>query len=275
MIRILRDRLDEQTGQPIRPDAGWFVLAEASKEQALQDGSSHVVLDSVYGAFAVRKALEKLFHDKCAYCESNTTAGADWEVEHFRPKGRVAERRDDHPGYYWLAYEWENLYPSCQHCNQKRRDRPRWGDVSAATGPAKGKLDQFPLADEAGRAMSPGDDLTAEDRLLLDPTIDDPEEHIRFDVHGQALPVQGSPRGVASIDVFHLTRKRLRDQRKVQAQYVVGMRRLLDSLESRFGAHHPAVDDARRVLETNYLADSCLHAGVARWVMRDPAAFGL
>ncbi len=274
MIRIARDRLDEQTGQPIRPDAAWFALAAASEEQALQDGSDHVGLASVYGADAVRKALEKLFHDKCAYCEGKSMGQADWDVEHFRPKGSVAER-DDHPGYYWLAYEWENLYPSCQHCNQKRRDRPRWGDLSAASGPAKGKLDQFPLATEALRAMSPADDHRQENRLLVDPSTDDPEEHIRFDVHGQALPVQGSLRGEASIDVFHLKRKRLSVPRKEHAQNVAGLKKLVDRLEAARGANDAAVAEARRLLESTYLGDWCPYAGVARWVIRDPAAFGL
>ena len=157
MIRIVRDRLDE-TGKPIRPDAAWFALAATSKAQALQDGAGHQILASVYTADAVRQALEKLFHDKCAYCEGKSIGQADWDVEHFRPKGSVAER-DDHPGYYWLAYEWENLYPSCKHCNQKRKDRPRWGGPFTLTdrGPFRPVLTdraapRFPWSDGLQRS---------------------------------------------------------------------------------------------------------------------------
>lgn len=273
MIRIARNRLDEQ-GQPIRPDAAWFALAAQAKARALLDQDAQQADKAIYGSDAVRKALEKLFHDKCAYCEGKWMGQADWDVEHFRPKGKVAER-DDHPGYYWLAYEWENLYPSCPHCNQKRRDRARWGDTSAAAGPAKGKLDQFPLSSEAGRAMTPADDLQNEDRLLIDPAVDDPETHIRFDIHGQALPVQGSSRGEASIDVFHLARKRLRDPRKIHARDVSAVVSLLLKLESHLGPHHPVVSETREHLQTAYLDDCCLYAGVARWVVRDPTSFGI
>jgi uncharacterized protein (TIGR02646 family) len=185
---------------------------------AEREAGHHDPADGIYAADQVKAALEKLFHDKCAYCESKPTASADWDVEHFRPKGRVAER-SDHPGYYWLVYAWVNLYPSCQHCNQRRKDPPRWGDLRyAETG---GKGDQFPLEDEGTRALKPGGDLKREARLLLDPCEDQPEEHLRYTVDGQIVAVAGDRRGEVSIGVFHLQRRRLRDRRHNKAQEVV------------------------------------------------------
>jgi uncharacterized protein (TIGR02646 family) len=271
MIRVPRERADE-AGVLIRPDQVWFELASESRARALAEGVAHAVSAAVYGHPQVRMALEKLFHDKCAYCEGKSFGQADWDVEHFRPKAGVAER-DDHPGYYWLAYEWENLYLSCTHCNQRRRDRPRWGDTSA--GIAQGKLDQFPLARESSRAMGPGDDHLEEEALLLDPCRDDPEQHVRFDVHGAPLPVGDSLRGSASIAIFHLARKRLRDQRKSRIDNVVRLLTVIRSLQRELGSGHPAVAEVRQVLETIYLVDSADFAAVARWVVRDPGAFGL
>lgn len=273
MIAIERNRVDE-LGVPIRPNEDWFQSASEGELLALVEGEQHTVNEAIYRHEQVRTALEKLFHDKCAYCEGNSAGQADWNVEHFRPKGRVAER-DDHPGYYWLAYRWENLYPSCSHCNQRRKDRPRWGDPSAAIGEARGKLDQFPLRLEAQRAMLPTGDLEAEEPLLLDPCRDQPEEHIRFDVFGIPLPIAGSERGEVSIEVFHLSRKRLRDQRRERVQVVVELLRLLKTLEARLGAGDPAVEEVRGVLDRRFLADSASFAAVGRWVLRDPVSFGV
>ena len=49
---------------------------------------------SVYKHAEVKAALEKLFHGKCAYCESFYSAQAPVDVEHFRPKGAVEGEAD-------------------------------------------------------------------------------------------------------------------------------------------------------------------------------------
>ncbi|MEF9674035.1 hypothetical protein QNM99_25505 [Pseudomonas sp. PCH446] len=42
------------------------------------------------------------------------------DVEHYRPKGAVSEDAS-HPGYWWVAMDWDNLLPSCIDCNRKRK----------------------------------------------------------------------------------------------------------------------------------------------------------
>src|SRR5688500_1280853 len=73
-----------------------------------------------YGHDDVKLELERMFHQKCAYCESDYGATEPVDVEHYRPKG--AFLRPDgslsNPGYYWLAAEWTNLLPSCIDCNR-------------------------------------------------------------------------------------------------------------------------------------------------------------
>ncbi len=45
----------------------------------------------VYKHSEVRRALEDLFHGKCAYCESRYIGTQPMDVEHWRPKGRVGD----------------------------------------------------------------------------------------------------------------------------------------------------------------------------------------
>jgi uncharacterized protein (TIGR02646 family) len=134
----------------------------------------------------VVEALKKLFKKKCAYCESKITATGPIEVEHFRPKGRVAED-ESHIGYWWLASEWLNLLPSCIDCN-----RERYHSVYSyhADVPIReiltGKKDTFPIAGQ--RAHTHHDELALEDPLLIDPTVRDPKSHIGW-VFERDLPI--------------------------------------------------------------------------------------
>jgi len=265
LIRIRRDRRDGR-GVPIRPDAGWYALSAAWGARALAERGRHEAQRNVYHHDQVHAALERLCDSKCAYCEAPAPASMAWDVEHYRPKGRVSERAD-HPGYYWLAYDWDNLLLACELCNRRRKDRPTWEEASP--GPAAGKADRFPLADERTRAMDPSGDLDAEVRLLLDPTRDDPEEHLTFDVNGHALPREGSRMGAMSIDVYHLNRRRLRSWRQAHIRLAVEM---IDRL-MRVGGH-PLEEAVELVTDT--LGDSPYPwAGTIRAIARDPAAFGL
>ena len=107
MISVDRNAVDEN-GIPIRPSNSWFTRASVKTQQAIEEADEHVVDEAFYKESTVRASLERLFHDKCAYCEWKPTGGSDWDVEHYRPKGKVFEH-EDHPGYYWLAYTWNCL----------------------------------------------------------------------------------------------------------------------------------------------------------------------
>lgn len=270
MIRIARDRNDE-SGNPIRPNAAWQESAAAETENAIAQGPEHQVNDRIYGHVQVRTVLEKLFYDKCSYCETRVTPSSDWDVEHYRPKGAVAENAA-HRGYFWLAYTWRNLYLGCTFCNQKRKDKPRWGDLSA--GPAAGKLDQFPLSVEAHRAMTHVDALDREDPLLLTPSEGpDPEEHLGHTPTGTVVAKRGSAKGKASIAIYHLNRRRLRDARREAIQTAVDALRLVSKAETRGDAAVAA--ELRTFINQRLLHESIPYAGAARAVERDPAAFGI
>lgn len=110
---------------------------------------------------ACRDALSKLSHGKCWYVECKNP-GTDDDIDHFRPKSGVTEDRD-HPGYYWLAFEWTNFRLSCHRSN-----RPR---INTATGETGGKGGNFPLVYPNDRARTEDDDLKKEFPALLDPTV--------------------------------------------------------------------------------------------------------
>lgn len=101
----------------------------------------------------------------CWYCESSLYR-AEWDVDHFRPKRAPTIRRENHPthaGYWWLAYEWRNFRISCHRCNRLVRD---------SDGALRGKGNEFPVRDEARRAMSQDAALEDEEPLLLDPCVE-------------------------------------------------------------------------------------------------------
>jgi uncharacterized protein (TIGR02646 family) len=160
---------------------------------------------TVYAAREVKTALRQAQHQKCAFCESAFTHIGYGDVEHFRPKGgyrQAATGRLRRPGYYWLAYEWANLFFSCQLCNEQF------------------KKNLFPLRNNRHRARSHLHDLAKEHPLLIDPGRLDPAGHIGFREE-MAFAVDGSPEGLATIeglglnrpDLVHYRRKRLTDLR--------------------------------------------------------------
>ena len=155
------------------------------------------------------------FHRKCAYCEDYIIGvNQDGDVEHFRPKGAVhdAENKvvkilDDsgqeqaHRGYYWLAYDWRNLLPSCILCNQLR----------TSNNELIGKGNRFPV--RSTHAAHPTDDLLAEEALLLHPVLDDPAIHLTLDPNKGILGGL-TDRGQTTIKILGLNREGLITERQ-------------------------------------------------------------
>lgn len=264
MIRVDRNRLEN--GKPIKPPKQWFRKAKEKTGEAIKQGPDHTISD-LYRDTRIKAALEKLFHDKCAYCESRFSPG-DWDVDHYRPKGRVAER-PDHPGYYWLAYKWENLYPSCKSCNQKRKDHPRFDEPGEL--PSKGKLDQFPVENEEQRAMVPGDNLDLEHPLLVDPCNSEPGKHFAYDIQGQIHPKEPNDRAASeTIRICHLQRRRLRDDR---ARTILRVSKVIETIHLAKESGNRKIEQELNDILSGFLASSSIFAGAARAVNENPNAF--
>lgn len=155
----------------------------------------------VYGSTAVKAALWTMQHHKCCFCEHAYERKFS-TVEHFRPKTRVRRSRSSSNkdlGYWWLGYEFENLYFCCSNCNTP-------------------KSDYFPLA--AGATALVARELAShalEDALILDPGRDEPEDHLTFEglPNGayRITPRNGSDRGRETIAAARLDRDDLDELR--------------------------------------------------------------
>ena len=154
---------------------------------------------------SVKEALRKAQHDKSAFCESKFSHVGYGDVEHFRPKKGYRQREGlplQRPGYYWLAYEWGNLFFSCQLCNQRF------------------KRNLFPLLHPRKRARSHHDGLAQEKPLLIDPSQDDPAAFLRFREE-VVEAVDKNLVGTTTIAVLGLNRQKLADARRSRLQPVL------------------------------------------------------
>ena len=198
MIRIVRGR----------PPQGFQRRSAAGREELLRQHQRHTSAAAsepfkpVFDAKvwnAAKDKLRRVQHCKCAYTEA--TLEDVKHVEHFRPKGSVRNQKGSqrhHPGYFWLAYEWENLLLTNAQVNID-------------------KSDCFPLAKPSRRAVSPSGSLDDEEPVLIDPAQEDPREHIRF--HNDA-PYGITDRGRGTVDMLGLDQAYLREKRMERLKHL-------------------------------------------------------
>ena len=153
------------------------------------------------------------FYGKCVYCEKNITTFN--HLDHFRPKAEVRDYNNNevfielnntkkikHPGYYWLAYDWKNLLPSCIDCNILKKE-----------GKYIGKGTRFPINGEY--ALKPEHDLNREEPLLINPVVVNPDDYIEICKDtGFISSKNKSEKGETTINIFGLNENRLPEQRK-------------------------------------------------------------
>jgi hypothetical protein len=170
-------------------------LRDTSPADALAGKLKFDIPRRIYGARSVKNALAIAQFSKCCFCEGIFDAHYRGDVEHYRPKNSVTvDGSRIYPGYYWLAFEPENLYYACADCNQYR------------------KRDLFPLVDEGVRARSHHDQVANEDPLILDPSGPrNPRLHIRF-YHD--VPVGVTEAGRRTIESLRLDREPLNKRRR-------------------------------------------------------------
>ena len=161
--------------------------------QEYMSGAKRFCERNYYRTEEVKDALLAIHNGKCCYCEKRAER-RELQVEHFRPKRAVRQLPGDveeRPAYFWLAYSWDNLFLACAACNGK-------------------KSTTFPLEDPGQRARSHHADLANERAELVDPTEDDPRDHIYFE---EEVPCHRTPRGQRTIDVLDLRRNDLHELR--------------------------------------------------------------
>ena len=165
--------------------------------KAYQSGEKQFSFDrSIYAHATVKEALIRDQHGKCCYCERLIAKEGD--VEHFRPKSAIQNKSGDSlqkPGYYWLVYDWQNLYFSCKPCNQTY------------------KRNLFPLQSFTNRATSHKLNIEQEDAALIEPCREDPESMIGF--RGEVpYAIDDNERGMTTIEVLNLNNHNKEARRK-------------------------------------------------------------
>ena len=145
----------------------------------------------------VKKDLSRFQHGKCCFCERGRDANREADVDHFRPKlAHNNKPAAEHNGYWWLAYDWENLFFVCSTCNSAY------------------KKNSFPLINEEDRAFDKDSDLSQERPYLLNPVLDNPEQFIIYDYTTNPLmpvPVSSAndndDRGKKTIELLGLNKR--------------------------------------------------------------------
>ncbi|HAS6440125.1 TPA: hypothetical protein GRR81_03310 [Vibrio parahaemolyticus] len=132
---------------------------------------------SVWRDFA--KSVKDLSFEKCWYCESRE-ARSNMPVDHFRPKARVTDCKE-HPGYWWLAFDWKNYRYSCTYCNslasiESEKEEPL----------LEGKGNFFDLVDNEQRAYQQGQPESQP--MLLDPCVKGDTELLTYTPVGMPKP---------------------------------------------------------------------------------------
>jgi uncharacterized protein (TIGR02646 family) len=171
-------------------------LFDADPNSYQNGGKKFKIKSSIYGQKTVKEQLITDQFGKCCFCEANFTANGFGDIEHFRPKGGYIKKGDDkitYPGYYWKAYDWDNLFFSCQVCNSGF------------------KKNYFPLEDESTRAKNHHDNIDNERPLLVHPSRDNPESHIGF--HDEVCH-PNDDKGKESIAAYGLNRDKLVEARR-------------------------------------------------------------
>jgi uncharacterized protein (TIGR02646 family) len=148
-------------------DAVPAILNKANREEAFKYNLSqkkYVDEKNLYKVGSVQKALNDLYHLKCAYCEQKLLDSPK-HIEHYRPKDI----------YYWLAYSWDNLLLWCGSCNSAKGRKFEILDS---------KVEYDGEAFENIHGLGKSYDKK-ENPLIINPEQDDVLELITFDVDGK------------------------------------------------------------------------------------------
>lgn len=150
-----------------------------------------------------------------------------------------------YPGYFWLAYAWDNLFLSCALCNQRY------------------KRTLFPLRVQKHRARPGKRDVSNESPLLIAPS-DNPEKHITF-MGETTVPLRRSRRGKATIEILDLNRDELVKRRRTLRAYLLGLLQSRDMLATRAKTREELDHlDYLNQLLAEAIADAAEYAAMAR-----------
>lgn len=192
-----------------------------------------------YNAGDVSQLLVDAQHGICAYCADSGVEASFYDIEHFRPRST----------YWWLTWTWENLWISCNTCQ------------------AKSATFELDAEDQLQAPAHPLDYASfqtwIEQPMLLDPAIDDPQDHIQFvyrDRHWIWEPL--SPRGKHTLDLLRLSFSRQTQDEDSAAQ---AARHDRQRAHERYQAHIQRELAPRRKRIDDNIAVEHIHYAAEEW----------
>ncbi len=175
----------------------------------------------------VLDTLEKMFHGKCAFCETKGRV----HVHRFRPPAE-AEPYDKtqfaHLFYIWLRTDWNNFYPVCEDC----------GVIAGRQFPVRGLRGDLPTREELERFANESYGVWRpphrDSPMLLDPcSVTSFSIHLAFDLRGGIQPQ--SSKGAQSIATYGLDRPDLaRSRARAFEDYLQLLRERMASRDEAF-----------------------------------------
>lgn len=192
--------------------------------RAYRNGKRTFSFTDAYKSEDVKTELKDIQHNKCCFCEAKFVNDF-FHVEHFRPKGRVdkwPKGAFSYPGYYWLAYEWTNLFLAKGRTNTSF------------------KRNFFPLSGKITRNRSHLE-TKIESSILIDPGMENPRIHIRF-INEEISGV--TPRGRKNIKLLDLRNSEIDEARRTKYVILSALKSSIDLLVAEgVNVATPAVQD--------------------------------
>lgn len=207
------------------------------------DGSKKFIFNSdIYGNKVIKEALKNAQNDKCCFCESTVSHISYGDVEHFRPKAAYKQNENDayqYPGYFWLAYDWDNFMFSCQICNQRY------------------KKNLFPLKNTSHRDVE-NQNIKYENPLLINPTKENPEDWIIFE-KAFIKSKNNSKKGETTIKVLGLKRNELWEKRNSKYKMINSLIQMIE-----INPEHAKSIEAKKMLETDFFKIKAEYFGMIK-----------
>lgn len=255
MIRIQKPAVPpEKLAQDGKKKRRSHCISYSRNPVVYQSGERTFSFDrTIYAHTSVKQTLIKAQHGKCCFCER--LIGTDGDVEHFRPKQAYKQATGEplqRPGYYWLAYEWDNLYLACPGCNQRH------------------KQNLFPLQNPTDRAINHRQRIDTEQPLFIDPGKENPEEFIGF--RGEiAYAIEGNLKGEMTIDSLKLNQRSLPETRFQRLQLLKRLWQFVQLAQSDEKSEdtefQSLAKEAKKSLE-EALRDDAEFSAASRWALQ-------
>lgn len=198
MIKVYRSKkslpknLDLQF-QLLKKKATYFYNKPKSQRNQMKFGFNYKALTDAKDILAYE------FNFKCVYCESHIEPKRGTH-DAFRPRTNAkgigpGDFSEEH--YWWLAYEWNNIYYSCQECNRFKQSF-------------------FPVEGPRCKVGAPYTEVLKEYNLIIDACSEDPELMFDYDENGRIIPL--NRKAEVTIDILKLNRITLVEARKKALQ---------------------------------------------------------